>query len=205
MPNFGTVLPTGVSFNDKGLRSLLREFESFKEHAYPSPENDNTYTYGYGFKFDAQNRPVKQNAQISRQDAEALLTKKIIEHGSNVFKDQGFKKLNPNAQAAVLSFAFNVGPNFFGGNNFNTITKAIKSGDHYQVAKALLLYDEPGSSLHEGLKRRREAEARLALQPYASPVNSTLANNYSRKDGTKAVLKGKPVTWNAATKKWIPT
>ena len=55
-----------------------------------------------------------------------------------------------------------------------------------------------------GLVRRREAEARLATTPYMSPKNSTLANDRTRKEGTKAVKQGKPVTWDAAAKKWKP-
>ena len=195
MPN-----PLGILTNTTARDSLIKGFEGFRPTAYPRPEGGG-YAYGYGFNFDASGRDVTPQATITKQQADPLLKVKVDQHASQVRRDPGYQKLSPNAQAAVESFAFNAGPNFFGATNFQTLTDAIKSGNDKKVAEALKLYTNGGVP---GLVRRRDAEARLATTPYMSPKNSTLANDRTRKDGTKAVKQGKPVTWDAASKKWKP-
>lgn len=195
MPN-----PLGILTNRTARDSIIKAFEGFEPKAYPRPEGGG-YAYGYGFNYDASGRDVTPQATITRQQADPLLKVKVDQHASKVRKDPGYQKLSPNAQAAVESFAFNAGPNFFGAVNFQTLTDAIKSGNDKKVAEALKLYTNGGMP---GLVRRREAEARLATTPYMSPKNSTLANDLTRKDGTKAVKQGKPVTWDAASKTWKP-
>lgn len=192
--------PLAILNNPVARDSLIKRFEGFEPKAYPRPEGGG-YAYGYGFNFDASGRDVTPQSIISRQQADPLLKVKVDQHASQVRKDPGYQKLSPNARAAVESFAFNAGPNFFGASNFSTLTEAIKSGNDKKVAEALKLYTNGGMP---GLVKRREAEARLATTPYMSPKNSTLANDRTRKDGTKAVKQGKPVTWNSATKKWKP-
>jgi len=195
MPN-----PLGILTNRTARDSIIKAFEGFEPRAYPRPEGGG-YAYGYGFNYDASGRDVTPQATITRQQADPLLKVKVDQHASQVRKDPGYQKLSPNAQAAVESFAFNAGPNFFGAVNFQTLTDAIKSGNDKKVAEALRLYTNGGMA---GLVRRREAEARLATTPYMSSKNSTLANDRTRKDGTKAVKQGKPVTWDAASKTWKP-
>lgn len=193
MPN-----PLAILNNPYARDKLIKTFEGFEPKAYPRPEGGG-YAYGYGFNFDASGKDVQPNATITQEQANPLLKIKIDQHAANVRKDPGYQKLSPNAKAAVESFAYNAGPNFFGASNFETLTKAIQSGNDKQVAEALKLYTNGGMP---GLVTRREAEARLATTPYMSPKNSTLANDRTRKDGTKATLRGKPVVWDAKTKKW---
>lgn len=184
---------------DRERDALIRHFEHFEPQAYPRPEGGG-FAYGYGFNYDAQGKDVQPGATITKQQAETLLPVKVAEHARKMHQDAGFRKLSPNAQAALESFAFNAGPNFFGSENFKTLTAAIKSGDEKKVAAALKLYDNGGVP---GLVRRRETEARLAARPYMSPKNSTLANDRTRKQGTKATLNGKPVKWDAKAKRWV--
>jgi len=190
--------PLGILTNTRARDSLLKYYEGFRDTAYPRPEGGG-YAYGYGFNYDKAGRDVQPGARITKQEADPLLKVKAEQHASRVRKDPGYKKLSPNAKAAVESFAFNAGPNFFGSQGFETITSAIKSGEDKKVAQALKLYTNGGV---EGLVRRREAEARLAETPYMSPKNSTLANDRTRKEGTPAKLRGKPVVWDAQTKTW---
>jgi len=193
MPN-----PLAILNNPYARDTLIKNFEGFEPKAYPRPEGGG-YAYGYGFNFDASGKDVSPQATITKQEADPLLKIKIDQHAANVRKDPGYQKLSPNAKAAVESFAFNAGPNFFGASNFETLTQAIQSGNDQKVAEALQLYTNGGVP---GLVRRRQAEARLATTPYMSPKNSTLANDRTRKEGTKATLKGKPVVWDAKAKKW---
>ena len=53
-----------------------------------------------------------------------------------------------------------------------------------------------------GLVKRRAEEAELALKPAMDPVDSTLANDSTRKFGTPAVLDGKDVRWGGKSYKW---
>jgi GH24 family phage-related lysozyme (muramidase) len=59
---------------------------------------------------------------------------------------------------SFAQFAYNLGAGFYGGNNFNTITKRLKNKEWDLVPDALYLYRNPGSKAEAGLARRRKAE-----------------------------------------------
>jgi hypothetical protein len=62
---------------------------------------------------------------------------------------------------ALLSFAYNLGANFYGSEGFETISRRLRNKEWDLVDEALLLYVNPGSDVEEGLKRRRVAEGVL--------------------------------------------
>jgi GH24 family phage-related lysozyme (muramidase) len=64
-------------------------------------------------------------------------------------------------RGALLSFAYNLGAGFYGGSNFNTITKCLKNKEWVKVPNALYLYRNPGTNVEKGLARRRVAEGKL--------------------------------------------
>ena len=64
-------------------------------------------------------------------------------------------------RGALLSFAYNLGVGFYGGSNFNTITKCLKNKEWSKVPDALYLYRNPGTNVEKGLARRRTAEGKL--------------------------------------------
>lgn len=138
MPN-----PLGILSNTKDRDALLKHFEGFEPRAYPRPEGGG-YAYGYGFNYDSKGRDVQPGATITKQEAAKLLPKKVNSHAARIRQNDGYQKLSPNAKAAVESFAFNAGPNFFEGKGFETITAAIKSGNNNRVAEALKLYTNGG-------------------------------------------------------------
>jgi lysozyme len=72
-----------------------------------------------------------------------------------------WREMNENQQGAILSFAYNLGADFYGGPNFNTITKALKEKRWGDVPAALELYRNPGTKVEAGLLRRRKAEGAL--------------------------------------------
>ena len=73
-----------------------------------------------------------------------------------------WKKLNPNQQGALISFGYNVGPNFYGSKGFETISKALSSEQGLSgVPEALKLYNKSGGKVLRGLVTRREAEGKL--------------------------------------------
>jgi lysozyme len=70
--------------------------------------------------------------------------------------------MNPNQQAALVSFAYNLGENFYGRKGFETLTKALSNIDTFdKVPDALKLYNKSGGKKLNGLERRRNAEANL--------------------------------------------
>ena len=77
--------------------------------------------------------------------------------------------MNQNQQGALYSFAYNLGANFYGGENFQSITKVCKTfskwEDVYWITKQFEKYRNPGSAAEEGLRRRRRAEAKLFCKP----------------------------------------
>jgi len=69
-----------------------------------------------------------------------------------------WSEMSDGKRGALLSFAYNLGAGFYGGDNFNTITKRLKNKEWDLVPDALYLYRNPGSNVEAGLARRRKAE-----------------------------------------------
>jgi uncharacterized protein YcbK (DUF882 family) len=78
-----------------------------------------------------------------------------------------------NQQAALISFAYNLGSGFYGSQGFETISKNLRAKDWQAVPDAMLLYRNPGSSFEAGLKRRRQAEGKLWKGGDQSPPTET--------------------------------
>jgi lysozyme len=99
---------------------------------------------------------------ITQQEADDLLMFDIeTKFIPAVQKIPYWNEMNENQQGALLSFAYNLGANFYGGSNFNTITRVLKNKEWDKVPGALYLYRNPGSNVEAGLARRRKAEGDL--------------------------------------------
>lgn len=63
----------------------------------------------------------------------------------------------------LVSFAYNLGKYSMveGTPGFETLHRAFRAHSLHQIAEALPLYSSPGTQFHQGLLRRRNAEARL--------------------------------------------
>jgi hypothetical protein len=71
-------------------------------------------------------------------------------------------------RCALISFAWNLGEDFYGSDGFNTISARLRDHDWAEVPAALELYCDPGRSVSAGLLRRRQAEGELWRQGMAS-------------------------------------
>jgi GH24 family phage-related lysozyme (muramidase) len=69
--------------------------------------------------------------------------------------------MNENQRGALLSFAYNLGANFFNSPGFGTISRILKDHKWNDVPKVLEMYRNPGSKVEAGLLRRRKAEGKL--------------------------------------------
>ena len=153
---------------------LIAEFEGFVDHAYPDPASGGEpWTIGYGFT-SLDGRPVQPGDTINRAEADAQLLGGVnacarhlasrVPYWSGMAEDQ---------RCCLISFAWNLGEDFYGGAGFDTISRRLREKDWAAVPEALLLYCDPGSSVQAGLLRRRQAEADLWQQGMASLASAT--------------------------------
>ena len=139
---------------------LIKEFEGCHLKAYPDPLTGNLpITIGWGSTRKKDGSPFKLGDQITQQEADELL----ITQCKNQFlpalrKIPHWNEMSDGKRGALLSFAYNLGAGFYGGDNFNTITKRLKNKEWDMVPDALYLYRNPGSNVEAGLARRRKAE-----------------------------------------------
>jgi len=141
--------------------SLIREFEGFSDVAYICPAG--VPTIGWGTTRWPDGAAVKIGDTITREAADGLLDNMLETQVVPALAKTipGWKTLTANRQNALISFAYNVGWGFYGATGFETISKCLRESDYDAVPAALMLYINPGTSAEAGLRRRREAEAKL--------------------------------------------
>ena len=133
-------------------------------HAYPDPLSGNLpITSGWGSTKDIDGSLFSLGDKISREKADILLEHQLRSDYLSVLERTipYWVEMNDNQHGALLSFAYNLGAHFYGGENFQTITRVLKNKEWAKVPDALYLYRNPGSSVEEGLRRRRIAEGDL--------------------------------------------
>jgi len=145
-----------------GLK-IIKEFEGCKLEAYPDPLSGGPpITIGWGSTRDKNGNPFKLGDKISQDEADALLVDECRKHFiPSLCKIPFWGEMSDGQRGALLSFAYNLGAGFYGGSNFNTITKRLKEKDWANVPDALFMYRNPGSHVEAGLARRRKAEGEL--------------------------------------------
>jgi GH24 family phage-related lysozyme (muramidase) len=166
------VLP-GPSMNGHSdALKLIIEFEGFRDKAYPDPATGgDPWTIGYGFT-RVNGHPVVPGQSLSRPEADQLLSTMVGDCANHLSRTIPFwTEMSGKQQSCLLSFAWNLGQDFYGNeSDFHTITKCLREKDWAKVPDALLLYCMPGTPVHQGLLRRRQAEADLWRQGMASPA-----------------------------------
>jgi lysozyme len=142
---------------------LIKEFEGCHLKAYYDPlTNSLPITIGWGSTRRKDGSRFMIGNKISQAEADDLLYYQLRrEFLPSLQKIPYWREMNENQQGAILSFAYNLGADFYGSPNFNTITKALKEKRWGDVPAALELYRNPGSKVEKGLLRRRKAEGAL--------------------------------------------
>ena len=142
---------------------LVQEFEGCELRAYPDPETGaEPWTIGWGSTRYADGRPVQPGDRIEQEQADALLAGRLEGDGQLLAQRlPGWAHLSAHQQAALLSFTYNCGPNWYGSEGFATLSRCLREGALEQVPAALELYVNPGGPSEAGLRRRRKAEAAL--------------------------------------------
>jgi len=139
---------------------LIKEFEGCHLNAYPDPLSGGLpITIGWGSTRKKDGSPFKLGDSISQAEADDLLISQCKSQFIPALqKIPHWNEMSDGKRGALLSFAYNLGAGFYGGDNFNTITKRLKNKEWDLVPDALYLYRNPGSNVEAGLARRRKAE-----------------------------------------------
>ena len=143
---------------------IIASFEGFRPTPYLCPAG--VPTIGYGSTFYEDGRKVSMSdPAITEPQAKQMLETICEKDFWNVLKNTipFWDEMSDNQRSALTDFGFNLGAHFFGSPGFSSISDCLRDHAWDEVADALLLYRNPGSSFEEGLKRRREAEGALWL------------------------------------------
>lgn len=159
--------------------AIIKRFEGIAD-GDPSTVNLDPYlcpagywTIGWGHVVrDAEGRMLKGAAAAGH--AKAVYPRGITLDEARVLLDDDIRALLPTLEAvihvpvndnqfsALTSFVFNVG---IGAFKRSTLLRKLNAGDHAAVPKELMRWVRAGGKVLAGLKRRREAEAKLWLTP----------------------------------------
>lgn len=164
---------------------LIKTFEGCHLHAYPDPLTKGPpITIGWGSTRDFDGQPFKIGRKITQKYADDLLLFQLKNQFLPVLqKIPYWNEMNDNQKGALLSFAYNLGANFYGSQGFATITRVLKNKIWLDVPSALLLYRNPGTNVEAGLKRRRIAEGELWRKPIGvTPMYIDLHNFFKHYD-----------------------
>ncbi len=162
-PWFQTWSQDGKLHSYEAATKLIKEFEGCHLSAYPDPlSGGDPWTIGYGTTRYSDGRKVQRGDKLTVIDASKLLELEIERIVNKLRVTVPFwNAMNGDKQSALISFAYNLGSDFYGTTGFETISKRLKEKDWDAVPEAMLLYRNPGTSVEAGLLRRRQAEGRL--------------------------------------------
>ena len=147
----------------KEALDIIKEFEGFSSKAYYDPHTGALpITIGYGSTRKMDGKSFYIGETITREEGEKLLIYQLNkEFIPSLQKIPYWNEMNDKMKSALISFAYNLGANFYNSSGFNTITRVLKEKKWNEVPAALELYRNPGSNVEKGLLRRRKCEARL--------------------------------------------
>jgi lysozyme len=142
---------------------LIKKFEGCHLKAYYDPLTGGLpITIGWGSTRRKDGTGFMIGSTITQEQADDLLYFQLRrEYLPTLKKIPHWNEMNENQQGALLSFAYNLGANFYGDPNFNTITRVLKNKEWGKVPDTLYLYRNAGTSVESGLAKRRKVEGDL--------------------------------------------
>jgi lysozyme len=177
----------------RAATDLIKAFEGYRRHA--ARLANGRWTIGYGHTLTA-----REGAEVSEQDAEALLTYDLIAVAHAV-NDQTYTPLTQNQFDALCAFAFNIGLEKF---RVCSVLRLVNQGQLLQAACGMELWrkaDFQGERIViDALVRRRAAEKNLFLTPTAGwvPAPSPILPPNLDTDLDRVVPLEKPAVVTAA-------
>lgn len=153
-------------------KSLISKMEGFRSEAYWD-DKGKVWTIGKGSTTHPDGRPVRKGDVISKKQAD-----EYVDHYVNktlmprLQRIPTWNKMNPNQQSALISFGYNLGPNFYGGEKFETITRALSTEQGFKdVPAAMARYNKSDGVVLPGLVTRRATEGKLWNTPISTTSN----------------------------------
>ena len=158
--------PTLEGIPEAGIK-LIKEFEGCHLKAYYDPLTGRLpITIGWGSTRRKDGSRFMIGNIITQEEADDLLYFQLRrEFLPALQKIPYWSDMNENQQGCLLSFAYNLGAGFYGGSNFNTITRNLREKNWAAIPKILEIYRNPGTNVEAGLLRRRRAEGKLWSTP----------------------------------------
>ncbi|MGJ5634238.1 glycoside hydrolase family protein [Nostoc sp. CALU 1950] len=154
-PNGGNKIP------EQAVR-IVTQFEGFVDHVYD--DGVGVATIGIGTTRYPNGQPVR----FGDQNITLETAQKYLSHDLETTVNQlaasipHWNEMNRNQHSALISFAYNLGNDFYGNDNFKTITSTLQDKRWDDVPKNLELYSNPRDpKVHAGLLRRRKDEGEL--------------------------------------------
>lgn len=172
---------------------LIKRFEGYRHSS--AQLADGRWTIGYGHTLTA-----REGAEVSEQDAEALLIYDLIAVAHSV-NEWVYTPLTQNQFDALTAFAFNIGLDNFRGSS---VLRRLNEGALIQAACAMELWRkaefEGEKIVIDALVRRRSAEKTLFLTPTKGwvPAPSPLLRPNLDMDATGVVPRQAPTALNAS-------
>lgn len=147
-------------------RALIREFEGCHLTAYPDPAHGwSVPTIGVGHTSAAGPPKVTRGMTITADEADDILARDLGKFEAAV-RSLVHVPLTDNQFAALVSFAFNLGPGNLSGS---TLLRKLNRGDTAGAAAEFAKWNRAGGKVMRGLTRRRIAERDLFLTPDKRP------------------------------------
>lgn len=143
------------------VAAINHYFEGCRLEAYVDPRSGNLpITIGWGSTFYKDMSKIHLGDRISQAEADNLYSFNCYHRYWKVLEDSipGWVEMSAKQQAALCSFAYNMGPNFFGDKECATITNNLRDRNWSAVPGTIMMYRNPGENVEVGLGRRRRAE-----------------------------------------------
>ena len=147
--------------------ALIKEFEDCHIKAYYDPLTGGLpITIGWGSTRRKDGTRFMIGNKITQEEADDLFYYQLRrEFIPALQKIPYWSDMNENQQGCLLSFSYNLGADFYGHPDFNSITRVLKNKEWDKVPKTLEIYRNPGSNVEAGLLRRRRSEGKLWSTP----------------------------------------
>ncbi len=145
--------------------NLIKGFEGVETQAYLDPVG--VPTICSGLTRYPNGAPVRMGDVCNKSVCERYLEDMLRhEYIPPLYSIPGWSNLGPRRQAVLISFAWNLGANFYGNSGFETITSVLDEGAkrpeaYSKMPDALNLYVKANGVELEGLRNRRRQEGDL--------------------------------------------
>lgn len=135
--------------------NLIKQFEGLRLRAYKPVLTEKYWTIGYGH----YGADVLKDMSITQAQAEDFL-KKDLEKFENAVNDCVKVEITSGQFDSLVSFAYNCGASALKGS---TLLRELNQGNFFTAANKFLDWVRSGSTVLEGLVKRRKAERKLFL------------------------------------------